>query len=46
MEGGGAVEEYRSLIVHMLYEMNEADLVFVKQIFTFIKKHMKKAGRR
>ncbi len=38
-------EGYKKLIVEMLENLNESDIIFLRQIYTLIKKHIEKKGR-
>lgn len=39
-------EEYKKIIVEMLNYLNDSDIVFLKQVYTLIKKHLeRKRGR-
>lgn len=35
-------EEYKKIIVEMLDYLNDSDIVFLKQIYTLIKKHLER----
>lgn len=35
-------EEYKKIIVEMLNYLNDSDIVFLKQIYTLIKKHIER----
>lgn len=38
-------EEYKSIIIQMFQKMDESDCIFMKQIYTIVKKHLEKKGR-
>lgn len=35
-------EEYKKIIIEMLNYLNDSDIVFLKQIYTLIKKHLER----
>ena len=39
-------EDYKKIIIEMLDHLNESDAIFLRQIYTLIKKHMEKKERR
>ena len=38
--------DYKNLIIEMLEYLDESDIIFLRQIFTLIKKHIERKGRR
>lgn len=40
-----SIEEYKNLIIQMLQKFDESDHLFMKQIYTLVKKHLERNGR-
>ncbi len=40
-----SAEEYKSVIVKMLQKLDESDYLFLRQIYTIMKKHLERKGR-
>ena len=39
------MEDYKKLITQMVQNLEESDYLFLKQIYTIVKKHLDKRGR-
>lgn len=40
------MEEYKSIIIQMFQKLDESDYLFLRQIYTLVKKHLERKGRR
>ena len=40
-----SAEEYRKIIKQLIQKLDETDLIFIRQIYTLIKKHLDRMGR-
>lgn len=38
-------EEYKTIIEQMFRQLNESDSLFLKQIYTLIKRHLERKGK-
>lgn len=41
-----SVDEYKKIIDQMFKEFDESDNLFMNQIYTLVKKHLEKKGKR
>lgn len=41
-----SVDEYKKIINQMFQEFDESDNLFMNQIYTLVKKHLEKKGKR